>query len=158
MKGIARLNRIIGGRNFYEFPSIVLRKDLPPGFTQREIKTGWLSRVVFLQILDQDPFRGFRVHISAENERAQHRVTRQELGERVFLRRVDFQVRGIGGKEIGFGNVPWCADELEHVSSGGAIGSRPDTWDTPQRRRRDDIFLWLTCRRRQRKEQVVGGR
>ena len=51
---------------------------------------GLLLSLVFLQIFDQHPLFGFRVHITTQDEAAQHGVARQDLGEWVFLRLVNF--------------------------------------------------------------------
>ena len=109
---------------------------------------GLLLSLVFLQIFDQHPLFGFRVHITPQDEAPEHCVARQELVERILLRREEFQTGCICGVEVSFCDVPGCAHKLEHFGSGEAVGARPDTWDAPQRYRRQYIVLGLACRRR----------
>ena len=44
-----------------------------------------LLRVVLLQILEQHPLLGLRVHVTTEDERTEHAVEGQELAGRVLL-------------------------------------------------------------------------
>src|SRR6185369_16461589 len=146
---------ICSRRKPHKFPAGISSGNL--GLRGRLLRSFTDTRVVFLQILGHHPLFGFRIHITPEDVRTEHRVARQELADRVLLRRVDFHSSRGADVELGFRDVPRSGYELENFSSREAVWPTPHTWQAPQRHRRQHIVLWLAHRRWQWKERVVRG-